>query len=124
MTGARVDKVNVAEKLSQFVEPWVPRIVGELNGQHVKVAKMHGAFDWHHHENEDEMFLVMRGNFRMEFRNHNVELRQGEMLVVPKGVEHRPVADEECHILLFEPISTLNTGNVKTDRTVEDLERI
>lgn len=119
-----MDKVNIAEKLSQFVKPWVPRIVGELNGQHVKVAKMHGAFDWHHHDNEDEMFLVMRGSFRMEFRDHNVELRQGEMLVVPKGVEHRPVADEECHILLFEPISTLNTGNVKTDRTVEDLERI
>jgi mannose-6-phosphate isomerase-like protein (cupin superfamily) len=119
-----VNKVNIAEKLSQFVEPWVPRIVGELNGQHVKVAKMRGAFDWHHHENEDEMFLVVRGNFRMEFRDHDVELRQGEMLVVPKGVEHRPVADEEFHVLLFEPISTLNTGNVKTDRTVEDLERI
>ena len=119
-----MDKVNIAEKLSRFGEPWAPRIVGELNGQHVKVAKMLGAFDWHHHENEDEMFLVVRGTFRMEFRDHNVELRQGEMLVVPKGVEHRPVADDECHVLLFEPISTLNTGNVKTDRTVEDPERI
>jgi mannose-6-phosphate isomerase-like protein (cupin superfamily) len=121
---ARLDKVNIAEKLSQFAEPWIPRIVGELNGQHVKVAKMLGAFDWHHHENEDELFLVLRGSFRMEFRDRDLELRQGEMVIVPKGVEHRPVADEECHILLFEPISTLNTGNVKTDKTVENLERI
>jgi len=123
-TGTRVDKVDIAGKLSQFAEPWVPRIVGELNGQHVKVAKMRGVFDWHHHENEDEMFLVMKGSFRMEFRDYSVELRQGEMLVVPRGVEHRPVADKECHVLLCEPVSTRNTGNVKTDRTVEDLERI
>jgi mannose-6-phosphate isomerase-like protein (cupin superfamily) len=119
-----MDKVNIAEKLSRFAEPWVPRIVGELNGQHVKVAKMLGEFDWHHHENEDEMFLVVRGSFRMELRDRSVELREGEMLIVPKGVEHRPVADEECHVMLFEPVSTLNTGTVRTDRTVDDLERI
>jgi mannose-6-phosphate isomerase-like protein (cupin superfamily) len=119
-----VDKINIAEKLSRFSEVWVPRIVGELNGQHVKVAKMLGAFDWHHHDDEDELFLVVRGGFRMDFRDHSVELREGEMLVVPRGVEHRPMADEECHVLLFEPVSTLNTGNVETDRTVRDLDRI
>jgi len=119
-----MDKVNLAEKLSCFTEPWVPRIVGELNGQYVKVAKMHGAFDWHHHDDEDELFLVVRGGFRMEFRDRSVELSEGEMVIVPRGVEHRPVADEECHVVLFEPVSTLNTGDVETERTIKDLDRI
>ena len=119
-----MEKVNLAEKLARFAEPWVPRVVGELNGQHVKLAKMLGAFDWHHHEHEDELFLVVRGSFTMELRDGSVELREGEMIVVPRGVEHRPVADEECHVLLFEPISTLNTGNIRTERTVDAPERI
>jgi len=124
MTEAGVEKVNLAEKLARFEQLWSPRIVGELNGQHVKLAKIKGAFDWHRHEREDEMFLVVRGRFRMELRERTIELDEGEMLIVPRGVEHRPVADEECHILLFEPASTVNTGNLRSARTVERPERI
>ena len=117
-------KVNLAEKLSQFSEHWTPKIVAELNGQHVKLSKFKGPFVWHHHEAEDELFLVVRGRFRMEFRDRHVWLEEGELLVVPRGVEHRPVAEEEVHVLLFEPAGTLNTGNVRGERTVEELERI
>ena len=119
-----VDKVNVSEKLSLFEEHWSPKIVGELNGQLVKLVKFSGEFVWHHHDNEDEMFLVVDGRFRMEFRDREVWLEEGEFIVVPRGVEHRPVAEEEASVMLFEPASTLNTGNVSSDMTVAELDRI
>jgi mannose-6-phosphate isomerase-like protein (cupin superfamily) len=119
-----MDKVNVADKLARFAERWRPKIVGELNGQQVKLVKFLGPFVWHHHEHEDEMFLVVRGRFRMEFRDREVWLEEGEFLIVPRGVEHRPVAEEEAEVLLFEPATTLNTGNVHNERTLENLDRI
>jgi mannose-6-phosphate isomerase-like protein (cupin superfamily) len=119
-----MEKVNIAEKLALFQDTWKPRIVAELNGQQVKVVKLQGPFVWHQHEREDEMFLVVRGNLRLEFRESVVELRPGELVVVPRGVEHRPVADDEVEVLLFEPASTLNTGNVRNERTVAEPERI
>lgn len=119
-----VEKVNLASKFALFSEAWSPKVVGELNGQHVKLAKLRGPFVWHHHEAEDELFLVVRGRLRMELRDKTVELEPGEFLIVPKGVEHRPVADEEVEVLLFEPVSTLNTGNVRNERTAEHLERL
>jgi mannose-6-phosphate isomerase-like protein (cupin superfamily) len=119
-----MNKVNLAEKLALFSEYWSPKVVGELNGQQVKLVKFKGPFTWHRHDAEDEMFLVVKGRFRMEFRDHNLELAEGEFIVVPKGVEHRPVADEEAHVLLFEPATTLNTGNVVNERTVRELERL
>jgi mannose-6-phosphate isomerase-like protein (cupin superfamily) len=118
------DKVNLAEKFSLFDERWNPKIVGELNGQHVKLVKILGEFVWHHHEEEDELFLVVRRRFRMEFRDRHVWIEEGEFIVVPRGVGHRPVADEEAHVLLFEPASTLNTGNVRDELTAEELDRI
>lgn len=111
-------KINIAEKLALFSEHWQPKIVGELNGQQVKLAKFQGEFVWHKHDHEDELFLVVKGRFRMEFRDRHTWLEVGEFLIVPRGVEHRPVAEEEVHVLLFEPASTLNTGNVRNDRTV------
>ena len=119
-----VDKVNLAQKLALFSEHWSPKVVGDLNGQQVKLVKLQGPFVWHHHEAEDELFLVLAGRLRLELRDRVVELGPGEMAVVPRGVEHRPVADGEVHLLLFEPASTLNTGNVRDERTVERLERI
>jgi len=119
-----MEKVSLREKLASFSDPWHPRIVAELNGQHVKVVKLRGAFTWHHHEREDELFLVVRGSFRMEFRDRTVDLREGEFVVVPRGVEHRPVADEEAEVLLFEPAGTVNTGNVVEARTIREPERI
>ncbi len=119
-----MEKVNIAEKLSLNDDHYVPRIVGELNGQYVKVVKFLGAFVWHHHENEDEMFLVIRGNLRMELRDQVIDLEPGEFLIVPRGVEHRPVAEEEVHVVLFEPASTLNTGDTRNEKTLEQLERI
>ena len=119
-----VDKVNLPEKFARFTEPWKPKVVGELNGQQVKLVKFQGPFVWHHHDHEDELFLVVKGRFRMEFRDRHVWLGEGELLIVPRGVEHRPVADEEAHVLLFEPASTLNTGNVRNERTITDLERL
>lgn len=119
-----MDKINIKQKLSLFEAHWQPKIVGELNGQMVKLVKFQGAFTWHHHETEDEMFLVVKGRFRMEFRDHNVWIEEGEFIVVPHGVEHRPVAEEEAHVLLFEPASTLNTGNAESKFTVTELERI
>jgi mannose-6-phosphate isomerase-like protein (cupin superfamily) len=116
--------VNLAEKFARFSDHWSPKIVGELNGQMVKLAKFRGAFEWHHHAQEDEMFLVHRGSFRMEFRDRAVTLRAGEFLIVPRGVEHRPVADEEVEVVLFEPASTLNTGNVTSERTRATLDRL
>jgi mannose-6-phosphate isomerase-like protein (cupin superfamily) len=119
-----MEKVNLAAKLARFSEHWSPKIVGELNGQHVKLAKLKGEFVWHHHDDEDELFLVIKGRLRMELRSGDITIEEGEFLVVPRGVEHRPVADEEVHVLLFEPASTLNTGNVTSERTVADLERL
>ncbi len=119
-----MQKVNLGEKLARFNEQWQPKVVGELNGQMVKLVKFLGPFVWHHHDHEDEMFLVVKGRFRMEFRDRYVWLEEGEFLIVPRGVEHRPVADKEAHVLLFEPASTLNTGNVQNERTVAELERI
>ncbi len=119
-----IEKISLAEKLARVSDHWRPRIVAELNGQYVKLVKFAGPFLWHHHENEDEMFLVMKGRFRMEFRDRSLWLEEGEMLVVPRGVEHRPVADEEAQVLLFEPASTLNTGNVRDERTLRELDWI
>ncbi|HLW64497.1 MAG TPA: cupin domain-containing protein [Gemmataceae bacterium] len=119
-----MDIVNLAEKFAHFAEPWKPKIVGELNGQMVKLVKFQGPFVWHHHDHEDELFLVVKGRFRMEFRDRHIWLEEGEFLIVPKGVEHRPVAEEEAHVLLFEPAATLNTGNVRNERTVEQLDRL
>ncbi|MHC4955889.1 MAG: cupin domain-containing protein [Planctomycetota bacterium] len=123
-----MDKVNLAEKFGSFSEYWAPRIAGELNGQQVKLAKLHGEFVWHHHEHEDELFLVIRGRLRMELRIENsdrvIDIEEGEFLIVPRGVEHRPVAEEPCEVLLFEPASTLNTGNVRNERTHEDLDAV
>ncbi|MFZ0214150.1 MAG: cupin domain-containing protein [Candidatus Acidiferrales bacterium] len=119
-----MDKVNLKEKFSLFDDAWHPRIVGELNDSYVKVVKLRGEFIWHHHENEDEMFLVVKGTLRMRFRNRDVEVNPGEFIIVPRGVEHMPVADEECQIVLLEPKTTLNTGNTHNERTVAELERI
>lgn len=114
----------LADKLAQVREPWSPKVVAELNGQLVKVAKIRGTFVWHQHQHEDELFLVVKGRMRMDFRDREVWLGPGEVIVVPRGVEHRPHAEEECEIVLFEPASTLNTGNVRNERTVDTLERI
>jgi mannose-6-phosphate isomerase-like protein (cupin superfamily) len=119
-----MEKVNLMEKFSRISEYWKPYIAGELNGQLVKLDKLKGEFVWHHHEHEDELFLVVQGRFRIEFRDRTVWLEQGEFIVVPRGVEHRPVADEECWIVLFEPASTLNTGNVQNQMTLHELERV
>ena len=118
------DTVRLADKLAQFSEYWSPKIVGELNGQLVKVVKFHGPFVWHHHDAEDELFYVVRGRFRMEFRDRNVWVEQGEFIIVPRGVEHRPVSDEPVEVMLFEPATTLNTGNVRNERTRDTLDRI
>ena len=117
-------KVNINEKLNTFSDHWNPRIIGELNGQHVKAVKLIGEFVWHHHDNEDELFLVVKGTLKMEFRDRIEKVNEGEFIIVPRGVEHKPVANEEVHILLFEPASTLNTGNVENEKTRKTLERI
>jgi len=120
-----MEKVSLASKFASFSEHWSPKIIGELNGQHVKVVKFVGEFVWHHHDHEDEMFLVHRGRFRMELRDRAIELEAGDFLIVPRGVEHRPVADEEVDVLLFEPATTLNTGDAVGDaRTRPVLDRI
>jgi mannose-6-phosphate isomerase-like protein (cupin superfamily) len=119
-----MEKINLDQKLSLFSDHWNPRIVGELNGQHVKLAKLKGEFVWHHHEHEDELFYVVKGKLRMEFRDKTVEIEPGEMIVVPKGVEHKPVAVEEVHVMLFEPATTLNTGNIENERTRKELEKL
>jgi mannose-6-phosphate isomerase-like protein (cupin superfamily) len=122
--GGPVEKVNLREKFTRFADYWNPKVVGALNGQSVKLVKFQGPFVWHHHDDEDELFLVVKGRFRMEFRDRDVWLEEGEFLIVPHGVEHRPVSEEEVHVLLFEPASTLNTGNLKNERTIADLETI
>jgi mannose-6-phosphate isomerase-like protein (cupin superfamily) len=119
-----LEKVEVAEKFALFNEPWSPKIVAELNDAYVKVVKLEGEFVWHHHDDEDELFWVVSGRLRMELRDGEVVLEPGELLVVPKGVEHRPVAEGETHVVLIEPKTTLNTGNVRDERTVDELARI
>ena len=123
-----MDKINLAQKLSLFEDHWNPRIAGELNGQYLKLVKFKGPFTWHHHETEDEMFLVVKGRFRLDYReqgrDREIWIEEGEFIVVPRGVEHRPVAEEVCHVLLFEPATTLNTGNVEDAFTRKELERI
>ncbi len=116
--------VNIAAALSSFSEAWSPRVVGDVNACQIKVVKLEGAFHWHHHDVEDEAFLVVDGRLRMQFRDGDLSLAPGELVVVPRGVEHRPVAEPSCSVLLFEPASTLNTGNVVNERTVRDLQRI
>jgi|SRR5215472_874090 len=124
-----MQKVNLEQKLASFSDYWSPKIVGELNGQQVKLVKFQGEFIWHHHDHEDELFLVVRGSFRMDYRDDDgteksMDIGQGEFVIVPRGAVHRPVADHEVEVLLFEPASTLNTGNVRSARTVEELQRI
>ena len=119
-----MQKVNLRDKLGLFHDHWNPKVVGDLNGQQVKLVKFRGEFVWHHHDHEDELFLVVAGRFRIEFRDRHVWLEEGEFLIVPRGVEHRPVADEEVHVLLFEPATTLNTGNVTDERTIDQPDHI
>lgn len=119
-----MELVNINEKLSQFSDHWSPKIVGELNDSHVKLVKLKGEFIWHHHENEDELFLVIKGQLLMRLRDRDVRINPGEFLIVPRGVEHMPVAQEEVHLMLLEPKTTLNTGNVRNERTVETPTRI
>jgi mannose-6-phosphate isomerase-like protein (cupin superfamily) len=120
----QLEKVNLSDKLQQFTERWSPRVVGELNGQHVKLVKVGGEFVWHHHDDEDELFLVLRGHLAIHLRDRVVELDEGEFFIVPRGVEHKPVADTEAHVLLLEPVSTLNTGNVRNELTVDAPTRL
>jgi mannose-6-phosphate isomerase-like protein (cupin superfamily) len=122
-------KVNVAQKLSCFQDHWSPKIVGELNGQHVKLVKFQGEFVWHHHDSEDELFLVVHGSFRMDYKDpsgaeKSMDLEQGEFVIVPRGTEHRPVAEAEVHVMLFEPAGTLNTGNVMDTLTTANLQHL
>lgn len=114
--------LNLREKLDQIHDHWHPRIIAEVNGMQVKISKVKGEFDWHHHENEDELFWILSGKLLMQFRDREVWVEEGELLVVPKGVEHRPVAPKEVELALIEPVGTLHTGNVKTERTRTDLE--
>jgi mannose-6-phosphate isomerase-like protein (cupin superfamily) len=124
-----MDKINIKQKLSLFSDYWNPRIAGELNEQYIKLVKFQGPFTWHHHENEDELFMVMKGRFRMEYRlpdegEKSDWIEEGEMIIVPRGVEHRPVAEEECHVMLFEPKTTLNTGNTENEFTKPHLASV
>ena len=119
-----MEKVNIKEKLALISDYWKPCIVGELNGQEVKLSKFKGEFIWHHHETADELFLLLKGKMAIHLRDRIVELDEGEFFIVPKGIEHKPVSEEEVHLMLFEPASTLNTGNVRNGKTLEDPERI
>lgn len=119
-----MDKVNLAQKYNLIQEHWKPRIAGELNGQYIKLVKVKGEFVWHRHENEDELFLVVKGKLLIKLRDQDIHLEPGELVIIPKGVEHLPVAEEEAHVLLLEPKSTLNTGDVQNERTVTDEEWI
>ena len=124
----KANKVNIAEKFAKISQCYKPAIAAELNGQYVKLVKFDSPFVFHHHDHEDEMFLVVKGRFRMEFRgqdnDHHEWIEEGEFIVVPRGVEHRPVAEQECWVMLFEPVSTLNTGNLENERTVRQLEHV
>jgi mannose-6-phosphate isomerase-like protein (cupin superfamily) len=119
-----IEKINIAEKLSSFTDYWNPRIAGELNNQQIKLVKFKGDFVWHQHEHEDEMFLVIQGSFTMELRDRSIEISKGEFIIIPKGTEHRPRATKEVQVMLFEPATTLNTGNEKNELTRETLDII
>lgn len=119
-----MDKVNLKEKLKKFDQLWSPKIIGEMNELYIKIAKLKGEFVWHHHDNEDELFYVIKGKLVIKLKNKDVELEEGEFFIIPKGVEHLPVAEEEVHVMLFEPKSTLNTGNVRNERTQDNLDWI
>ena len=119
-----MEKINLSRKFNLFSEHWSPKIIEELNDSYIKLAKLKGEFDWHHHENEEEMFFIVKGQLTIKFRDKEVNLDEGELIVIPKGVEHLPVAEEEVHVMLIEPKGTLNTGNVITEKTKEVLERI
>ncbi len=119
-----VDKINIAEKFLLFNDYWNPRIAGALNGQHIKLVKFRGDFVWHKHDQEDEMFLVIKGNFTMELRDRSIPINEGEFIIIPKGTEHRPTATEEVEVMLFEPASTVNTGGVKNELTRDELDII
>ena len=119
-----IEKVNIAEKLSLFSDPWSPKLVGEVNDSAVKVVKLQGEFVWHHHETEDELFLVVKGQLVIKLRDKDIVLNPGEFVIIPHGIEHMPVSSEETHVLLFEPKTTLNTGNVQNERTVAELDHI
>jgi len=119
-----IDKVNLSEKFSLFHDHWSPKIAGEVNDAYVKLVKVRGEFVWHHHDGEDELFLVVKGRLTIRLRERDVKLREGEFVIIPRGVEHMPVADEEAHVLLLEPKSTVNTGNTRNERTVKYLSPI
>ena len=119
-----LQKVNLAEKFSLFDGHWEPKIAGELNNQHIKLAKLKGEFVWHHHEKEDEFFMVIKGHLVIKLRDEDIELEEGEFCIIPRGVDHMPVAEEEVHVMMFEPKTTVNTGSAESDRTVSNLERI
>ena len=119
-----MEKVNLTEKFSKFSDYWSPKIAGELNDSYIKLVKLKGEFVWHHHEQEDELFLVVKGKLLIKLRDRDIELEEGEFVIIPRGVEHLPVAQEEVHVLLLEPKSTLNTGNIENERTVANPERI
>ena len=123
-TTPEIDKVSLADKLNRFSDYWSPKIVGELNDSYVKLVKLKGEFVWHHHEAEDELFLVVKGCLLIKLRDRDIRVEEGEFVIIPRGVEHLPVAEEEVHVLLLEPKSTLNTGNVENEKTVAHLERI
>jgi mannose-6-phosphate isomerase-like protein (cupin superfamily) len=119
-----METINLAEKFGLFQDYWSPKIIGEVNESYVKLVKVKGEFDWHQHEQEDELFLVVHGRLVIKLRDREIALGEGELAIIPRGVEHKPVAEEEAHVLLLEPKTTLNTGNVRTSRTLTDLERI
>ena len=120
-----IQKINLSEKFASFTDQWSPKVVGEVNDAAVKLAKLEGAFDWHHHEHEDELFLVVKGQLTIKLRGQeDITLSEGECVVIPRGLEHLPVAEKEAHVLLFEPKTTLNTGNTESERTVKELEHI
>ena len=119
-----MEKVNLNQKFSQFQDYWQPKIAGELNDNYIKLAKLKGEFVWHQHETEDELFLVVKGTLLIKLRDRDIQLQEGEFVIIPKGVEHLPIADEEAHVLLLEPKTTLNTGNIQNERTVSNLKRI
>jgi len=119
-----MEKINISQKLAQFKDHWNPRIIGELNQQHVKLAKLKGEFIWHKHDDEDEMFLVLKGTLKIEFRDRTETIQENEIIIVPKGVEHKPIAEQEVSIMLFEPVTTINTGDLENERTRKNLESI
>lgn len=123
-TKSAIEKVNLEEKLKLFADHWSPKIVGDLNESQVKLVKLKGEFVWHHHEAEDELFLVVKGHLLIRLRDRDIHLEEGEFVIIPRGVEHLPVAEEEAHVLLLEPKTTLNTGNIHSDRTVANPDRI